>query len=36
MKISGAKTIAEYRMKWYGEDEETAKSNVPAQNNVME
>ena len=26
----------EYRMKWYGEDEETAKSNVPAQNNVME
>lgn len=26
----------EYRMKWYGEDEETAKANVPAQNNVME
>lgn len=26
----------EYRMKWYGEDEETAKANVPAQNQVME
>ena len=26
----------EYRMKWYGEDEETAKANVPVQNNVME
>ena len=26
----------EYRMKWYGEDEETAKANVPEQNQVME
>ena len=26
----------EYRMKWYGEDEDTAKANVPAQNGVME
>lgn len=26
----------EYRMKWYGEDEETAKANVPEQNRVME
>lgn len=26
----------EYRMKWYGEDEDTAKANVPAQNSVME
>lgn len=26
----------EYRMKWYGEDEETAKANVPEQNSVME
>ncbi len=26
----------EYRMKWYGEDEETAKTNVPEQNKVME
>ena len=26
----------EYRMKWYNEDEATAKANVPAQNNVME
>ena len=26
----------EYRMKWYGEDEETAKANVPEQNGVME
>ena len=26
----------EYRMKWYGEDEETAKANVPEQNGIME
>lgn len=26
----------EYRMKWYGEDEETAKANIPEQNSVME
>lgn len=26
----------EYRMKWYGEDEEAAKANVPVQNSVME
>ena len=26
----------EYRMKWYGEDEDTAKANVPAQNGVIE
>lgn len=26
----------EYRMKWYNEDEETAKANLPEQNTVME
>jgi len=25
----------EYRMKWYGEDEKTAKANVPATPSVM-
>ena len=25
----------EYRMKWYNEDEDTAKANVPEQNQVM-
>lgn len=32
----GAMSLLEYRMKWYDEDEETAKKNLPAQNTVME
>lgn len=32
----GAMSILEYRMKWYGEDEKTAASNLPEQNTVME
>ncbi|MEG0899524.1 MAG: phage portal protein [Oscillospiraceae bacterium] len=32
----GAMSIVEYRMKWYGEDEETAKENVPQTAEVME
>lgn len=32
----GAMSLVEYRMKWYGEDEETAKKNLPEQNVVME
>lgn len=32
----GAMSLLEYRMKWYDEDEETAKKNLPEQNVVME
>lgn len=32
----GVMSLVEYRMKWYGEDEETAKKNLPIQNTVME
>lgn len=32
----GAMSLVEYRMKWYGEDQETAKKNLPEQNSVME
>ena len=32
----GVMSAVEYRMKWYNEDEETAKKNLPVQNNVME
>lgn len=32
----GAMSILEYRMKWYNEDEATAKKNLPEQNTVME
>ena len=32
----GAMSILEYRMKWYGEDEATAKKNLPVQSGVME
>lgn len=32
----GVMSILEYRMKWYGEDEATAKKNLPEQNTVME
>lgn len=32
----GAMSLVEYRMKWYGEDETTAKQNLPVQNTVME
>lgn len=32
----GAMSLIEYRMKWYNEDEETAKKNLPEQNTVME
>lgn len=32
----GAMSLLEYRMKWYDEDEETAKKNLPIQNTVME
>lgn len=32
----GVMTLWEYRMKWYNEDEETAKSKIPEQNTVME
>jgi hypothetical protein len=32
----GAMSLIEYRMKWYGEDEATAKKNLPIQNTVME
>ena len=32
----GAMSLVEYRMKWYNEDEETAKSKIPEQNTVME
>ena len=28
--------LVEYRMKWYNEDEATAKSKIPEQNQVME
>ena len=29
-------SAVEYRMKWYNEDEATAKKNLPEQNTVME
>lgn len=29
-------SLVEYRMKWYNEDEATAKSKIPEQNQVME
>lgn len=32
----GVMSHLEYRMKWYNEDEATAKKNLPVQNNVME
>lgn len=32
----GAMSLIEYRMKWYNEDEETAKAKLPEQNQVME
>lgn len=32
----GVMSLIEYRMKWYNEDEETAKSKIPEQNTVME
>ena len=32
----GAMSVVEYRMKWYNEDEETAKANLPEQIGVME
>lgn len=32
----GVMSLVEYRMKWYNEDEETAKANIPEQNTVME
>lgn len=32
----GVMPLWEYRMKWYNEDEETAKSRLPEQNTVME
>lgn len=32
----GVMSLIEYRMKWYNEDEETAKKNIPEQNTVME
>lgn len=32
----GVMSLVEYRMKWYGEDETTAKKNLPVQNTVME
>lgn len=32
----GVMQLWEYRMKWYNEDEETAKSKIPEQNTVME
>lgn len=32
----GAMSLLEYRMKWYNEDEATAKKNLPEQNQVME
>lgn len=32
----GVMPLWEYRMKWYNEDEETAKSKLPEQNTVME
>lgn len=32
----GAMSLVEYRMKWYGEDEATAKKMLPEQNTVME
>lgn len=32
----GIMSHVEYRMKWYNEDESTAKKNLPVQNNVME
>lgn len=32
----GVMNLVEYRMKWYNEDEATAKANLPEQNTVME
>ena len=32
----GVMSLVEYRMKWYNEDEATAKKNLPEQNTVME
>lgn len=32
----GVMSLLEYRMKWYNEDESTAKKNIPEQNTVME
>lgn len=32
----GVMSLVEYRMKWYNEDEATAKSKIPEQNQVME
>ncbi len=32
----GVMTQLEYRMKWYNEDEITARSKLPEQNQVME
>ena len=32
----GIMSHVEYRMKWYGEDEATARANLPEQNTVME
>lgn len=33
---AGIMNLWEYRMKWYGEDEETAKANIPQQASVIE
>ncbi len=32
----GVMSLVEYRMKWYNEDEATAKAKIPEQNQVME
>ena len=32
----GVMSLVEYRMKWYGEDEETAKKNIPESAEVLE
>lgn len=32
----GVMSLVEYRMKWYNEDESTARANIPEQNTVME
>lgn len=34
--IKQVMSLVEYRMKWYNEDEATAKSKIPEQNQVME
>ena len=36
LQSMGVMSLVEYRMKWYNEDEATAKSKIPEQNQVME